>query len=77
MAGQVARFAEAHGIGYPSALIDAPPEDFFAALGMDFRQIPQTWVVDAGGEVVHRIEGILDEAAAAELAALVRERAGS
>ncbi|MEL6342839.1 MAG: TlpA disulfide reductase family protein [Myxococcota bacterium] len=63
VAGKVARFSEAHGLRYPSALVSASPEDFFAALEMTFRRIPQTWVIDGEGERLHTVEGILDAAA--------------
>ena len=74
-AREVARFADEYGIGYPSLLVHADPEDFFAALDITvFQKIPQTWVVDDGGAVVHRIEGVLDAAGAAALADLLRAR---
>jgi thiol-disulfide isomerase/thioredoxin len=76
VAQAVAVFAREHGIVYPSLLVDAEPERFFEALSLEFRQIPQTWVVSASGEVIHRVEGILDEAAADELARIVTQHAG-
>ena len=76
VAQHVAGFARGHGIAYDSVLVDAPPEAFFEALEMDFRQIPQTWVIDSQGKVIHRLEGILDQAAADEIAALVEAQAG-
>jgi thiol-disulfide isomerase/thioredoxin len=70
-ARHVADFARAHGISYDSVLVNSSPDAFFEALEMDFRQIPQTWVLDAQGSVIHRVEGILDRAGADEIAALV------
>lgn len=72
VAAAVASFSRGHGIGYPSLLLDVAPESFFEALQLEFRMIPQTWVVSAGGEIIHRVEGILDEASAEQLAAVVR-----
>lgn len=71
IAQHVAGFARVHGIAYDSVLVDAAPEAFFEALEMDFRQIPQTWVVDRQGKLIHRLEGILDQAAADQIAELV------
>ena len=58
---RVTAFSRAHGLSYPSALVSDAPEEFFDALKIGFRQIPQTWVVRPGGEVVYRVEGILTE----------------
>jgi len=71
VAEKVAAFAREHGIAYPSLLVDADPGAFFSALELDFQKIPQTWVISAGGDILHRVEGIVDEAAAEEIVRVV------
>ena len=71
VARHVADFARSHGISYDSLLVNSDPESFFDVLELDFRQIPQTWVLDAQGRVIHRVNGILDQAAADDIAARV------
>lgn len=74
-AREVAAFAVEQGIVYPSVLVNAAPEDFFAALDLrDFQKIPQTWVIDDAGRVLRRLEGVLDVAGAEDLAAFLREQ---
>ena len=34
---------------------------------MDFRQVPQTWVVNGSGEIVHRVDGVITPTAFDEL----------
>lgn len=44
-------------------VLDADPETFFKEMGMEFRQVPQTWVVNGAGEVSHRVDGVITPAA--------------
>ena len=53
----VREVARSHGLAIDNWVIDAEPDAFFAALDMEFRQVPQTWVVNGAGEIVHRVEG--------------------
>lgn len=71
VAARVERFSGAHGLGYPSALVVAEPSAFFAAFGMTFEQIPQTWVLDRKGQIVHRVNGILSARDVEEIGAAV------
>jgi thiol-disulfide isomerase/thioredoxin len=64
---RVAGFADAAGVPYGSFLATEPPEAFFRELAIAWRQIPQTWLVDSSGQVVHRVEGALDAATAEDL----------
>jgi thiol-disulfide isomerase/thioredoxin len=45
------------GLTAPTVIIDAEPEALFQALGLNFRQIPQTRVLDADGGVLRAFEG--------------------
>ncbi len=68
---KVAAFSEEHGLTWGSALVTTPPESFFAALDIDWKRIPQTWIIEPDGAIRRRIEGVLDaeivEALVAEL----------
>ncbi len=59
VAQKVAAFSAGQGITYPSILVTDPPERFFAALDVTWERIPQTWLLDRSGAVVHRVEGVL------------------
>ena len=61
---KVAAFAEQQGLTWGSALVTTPPESFFAALDIDWKRIPQTWILDTNGKIIRRIEGVLDAEAA-------------
>jgi hypothetical protein len=63
----VADFAREQDLVFPIVIVDAEPDEFFAALGVSWRRIPQTWLVDGAGAVVHRHEGVLDADSAEEL----------
>ena len=49
-----------HGLQFPQFVLDAEPDAFFTDMSMSFKQVPQTWLVDGSGSVVHRVEGPLD-----------------
>lgn len=74
VAARVADFASARAVRYPSLLVMATPDAFFKRLGLTWNKIPQTWVVAPDGTIVHRVEGVLDEASAAALVARVTGR---
>ena len=61
---KVAAFAEQQGLTWGSALVTTPPESFFATLDIDWKRIPQTWILDTNGKIIRRIEGVLDAEAA-------------
>lgn len=71
LAVRVADFASVRAVRYPSLLVTDPPETFFAALKLDWRKIPQTWLIDREGVVRWKAEGALTEESAAELVARV------
>jgi len=58
----VENFGTGHGLGWPTLLVgeSVSAEQFFEVFSITFQQIPQTWVVDDAGSVVHRIDGVLD-----------------
>ena len=58
--------AKEHGLQFPQFVLDESPETFFADLKMSFKQVPQTWLVNGAGEIVHRVDGALDEASLAD-----------
>ena len=70
---KVAAFSEEHGLTWGSALVTTPPESFFAALDIDWKRIPQTWIIEPDGAIRRRIEGVLD---AESVEALVAELTG-
>ena len=49
-----------HGLRWPSLLIEAPPPEFFDRFNLDCQTIPQVWLVDGEGTVLHRIEQALE-----------------
>lgn len=61
----VENFGAGQGLGWPTLLIaeSVPAEAFFEAFSVSFQQIPQTWVIDDAGAVVHRVDGVLNAAA--------------
>lgn len=63
-------FSQAHGITWPSLVATCEPEALFGALAIGWEKIPQTWVLDGQGEVLRRVEGLVDAALCDELLAL-------
>ena len=57
---EVRSHSRRHGISWDSLLVKAPPPEFFEHLGMTCNTIPQVWLVDKEGSVVHRIEQVLE-----------------
>lgn len=51
-----------HGLNWGSLVVDADPETFFERLDLSSQTVPQVWVVDGQGNVVHRIDEPLDKA---------------
>jgi hypothetical protein len=49
-----------YGLPWPSLLIEAPPPEFFDRFDLDCQTIPQVWLVDGDGTVLHRIEQALE-----------------
>lgn len=70
----VENFGAGHALGWPTLLVGeaVSAERFFEAFAITFQQIPQTWVVDDAGAVVHRIDGVLDADGVSALLAAVR-----
>ena len=69
----VENFGSGHSLDWPTLLVGeaVPAERFFEAFSITFQQIPQTWVVDDAGDVVHRIDGVLDADGVAAIIAAV------
>lgn len=67
VAQEVAAFAGRHGVPYPTAVFSGDPDQLFDGLGLEFRLIPQTFVLAADGTVVRHIQGVVTEADVAEL----------
>jgi thiol-disulfide isomerase/thioredoxin len=59
------------GLTAPTLVVDAAPDAFFSALGLRFRQIPQTRVLDADGGLLRSYEGALTPADVDAIRALV------
>lgn len=58
---QVEKFAQQQGLPWESLLVDVGPEELFEGLAMDCHTVPQLWLINASGEVVHRVEQVLDD----------------
>ena len=56
-----------HGLPWNSLVVDADPDELFDGLSMDCQTVPQLWVVDAEGSLVHRVLAVLDETGLAGL----------
>jgi len=69
----VAAFAAEHGVTWPNLLVTESPDDFFDGLDMSCRLVPQTWLIDASGTVVERVEAVLDRAGAERLSCLLAD----
>ncbi|HCH61901.1 MAG: hypothetical protein CL927_20015 [Deltaproteobacteria bacterium] len=61
IAEHVVNFATGHALPWDTVLIgeETSPESFFEAFSLTTQTVPQTWVLDDSGSVVHRIEGAL------------------
>jgi len=68
---EVRSHSRLHGLSWNSLLVEAPPPEFFDRLGMECQTIPQVWLVDAKGTVVHRVERVLQPEDVQELHTLV------
>ena len=63
----VQRVVEEEGFSWDQLVVKGKAPHFFKVLGVDFEQVPQTWLIDASGKIVHRIEGPIDPADVAAL----------
>ena len=74
----VENFGTGHGLTWPSLVLaeSVAAPDFFDAFDLSFQQIPQTWILDASGAVLHRVDGVIDADDVGRLVALVRDAAG-
>ena len=74
----IENYAEGHDVCWPSLLVTegVSAAEFIAALSMTYDKIPQTWIVDDAGTVVHRHDGVVDAKVAAELARALEEHLG-
>ena len=69
----VAAVAEELEWAMPQYVLNEKPEDFFEIFEMEFRQVPQTWLVDGNAQRVLNIDGEIDDEA---LSALLKTVAG-
>lgn len=60
---QVATFAEEAGVDWPTLVLTDPPETVFRDLALSVHTVPQTFLVDAEGVVVHHVPGVVEGAA--------------
>ncbi len=58
-ADRVADFSQQHNLGYGSWLVVDPPDSFFQNMQVEYRKIPQTWVVSPSGKRLLTIEGLV------------------
>ena len=57
---EVMAVAREKNMNWPHYVVSDSPEEFFSALNLENRQVPQTWIVGASGEIVHRVHGVID-----------------
>lgn len=70
-AREVAAFAGSSGLAYRSLVFTGSPDELFDGLSLEFRMIPQTFVLDASGETLRHVAGEIDRATLDEIVALV------
>ena len=71
LVGEVEQCSLEHGLSWGSLVVDTDPETFFERLELSCHTVPQLWVVDGQGKVVHRIDEPLDEAMLTQIVARV------
>ncbi|MEE2750370.1 MAG: TlpA disulfide reductase family protein [Myxococcota bacterium] len=49
-----------HGLSWGSMVVDGEPDAFFERLGLSCQTVPQVWVVNQEGHVVHRVDQPID-----------------
>lgn len=71
----VENFGTGQALPWKSLVLDesVAAETFFQSFDLAFHQIPQTWVVKAGGAVVHRVDGVVAADDVDGLVALLEE----
>ena len=69
----VSSFSKEHGAFWPSWVVGDAPDKLFEALEMSTHTIPQIWVLNAEGEVVYRLEEVLDSAEIQRLEAALEQ----
>jgi thiol-disulfide isomerase/thioredoxin len=69
LVAEVADFSRALGLPWRSMVVGVEPEALFTALKMEVHTVPQIWLIDEAGTVVHRVEAVLDEAGMDSLSA--------
>ena len=67
----VEKFAARQALPWDSLLVDAAPQALFTALDMACHTVPQIWLINAEGTVVHRVEQVLDDQLLMELSAAI------
>jgi len=58
---QVGAFIDEQELGWPTLVVDAKPEAFFKGLSVEVEKVPQTWLIDSSGAIVHKIEGVVEQ----------------
>ena len=57
----VSIFSKEHGAFWPSWVVKDSPDQLFEALEMSTHTIPQIWVLSGQGDVIYRLEKVVDE----------------
>jgi thiol-disulfide isomerase/thioredoxin len=78
IAEHVANFSAGHHLPWRSMLIGelVDPADFFAAFPMPNQTVPQTWLVNDAGDILHRIDGVLTADHVGELLSAIYSTGG-
>jgi len=67
----IENYAEGHSIPYPSLLVtgSVKPAEFFKEMNITYDKIPQTWVIGTDGQVLRKVEAVLEGDALKDLEA--------
>ena len=70
---QVDDVSRAHGLTWSTMVFEGSPEDLFEGLAITEHTVPQTWVYDAHGECILRLNGEITEADVASIVNRIQE----
>ena len=63
----VEKFSAESRLSWNHWVVDATPEAFFDVFPLENKSVPQTWVVNAEGEIVYRVDGMVGAQEANEI----------
>ena len=69
---EVDRVSRQHELPWTSLVLTSSPEDLFETLAMDTQTVPQIWLIDGQGQVLHKVLEVLNEDSCTALAEKIR-----